>query len=129
MLANVRRMGAVLSKLLRERIADHPCVGDIRGRGLFWGIEFVMDKSSAIPFPASRHVAMEISELGLDEKYSVAVYPGSGTVDGVHGDHIILSPPYNITQGDIEYMVDSVGRLIEDYFSIPTEAFEVGAKL
>jgi len=125
MLANVRQMGRVLSQLLRQRIASHPHVGDIRGRGLFWGIEFVADKNGAIPFPADRHVAMEISESGLDEKYSVAVYPGSGTVDGVSGDHIILSPPYNVTREDIESIVDAVGRLIDDFFSTPAEVAEV----
>jgi len=110
-------MGDLLSRLLFDRIASHANVGNIRGRGLFWGIEFVADKKGAIPFPASRHVAMEISELSLHEKYSLAVYPGSGTVDGVSGDHIILSPPYNVSQAEIESMVDTVGRLITDYFS------------
>ena len=129
MLANVREMGDVISQLLTQRIAGHPHVGNIRGRGLFWGIEFVADKHSATPFPVSRHVAMEISELGLHEKYSLAVYPGSGTVDGVNGDHIILSPPYNVTRAEVESMVDAIRRLINDYFSMHAQVIHAGAKL
>ena len=87
MLANVRQMGKTLGELLNAKISSHPNVGDIRGRGLFWGIEFVSDKKTAIPFPSNKHVAMAITELGLSEKYGVAVYPGSGTADGVNGDH------------------------------------------
>jgi adenosylmethionine-8-amino-7-oxononanoate aminotransferase len=80
-------MGKLLGETLAAKIRSHPNVGDIRGRGLFWGIEFVSDKKTALPFPAHKHVAMAITELGLSEQYGVAVYPGSGTADGVNGDH------------------------------------------
>jgi len=72
---------------------------------------------------------MEIAELGLDEKYSMAVYPGTGTADGVNGDHIILSPPYNVTGADIEAMVSTIARLITDYFSEPSLDSHVTSKL
>ncbi|KAK0751308.1 hypothetical protein B0T18DRAFT_320522, partial [Schizothecium vesticola] len=72
-----------------------PNVGDIRGRGFFWGIDFVADKQTSAPFPAEIRVAMETSEMGLTRKHSINVYLGSGTVDGVQDDHIIISPPYN----------------------------------
>lgn len=110
-------MGTLLEKRLRESIGDHPNVGDIRGRGLFWGIEFVQDKATKRPFPISQNVAMNINDLGLMEPYSIVVYPGTGTVDGINGDHIILAPPYNVTSEDIEYVVQTVSRLIKDFFA------------
>lgn len=118
LLANVRKMGALLSEQLQLRLSSHPNVSDIRGRGLFWGIEFVEDKEEGTPFPAEDHVAMEIAELGISPKYGIAVYPGSGTADGVRGDHVIISPPYNITRADVELIVDTVGRLVGDYFAL-----------
>lgn len=117
LVSNVRTMGALLEKGLRERIGNHPNVGDIRGRGLFWGIEFVQDKLTKEPFPADQQVASKINDLGLTEAFSIVVYPGSGTVDGVHGDHIILAPPYNVTAVDIELVVSTVAALIEDFFA------------
>ncbi|OAA68538.1 exocyst complex protein exo70 [Niveomyces insectorum RCEF 264] len=125
LIANVRDLGAVLSERLVQRLGHHPNVGDIRGRGFFWGIEFVRDKASAQPFPAGDHVAMEVAELGLQRAYSIAVYPGSGTVDGVCGDHIILAPPYNATRKDIDTIVDMVARLVEDYFAAKNGAAAV----
>ncbi|KAJ4352620.1 hypothetical protein N0V95_004125 [Ascochyta clinopodiicola] len=105
LLQNVRDKGARLSKMLKKRLSDHRHVGDIRGAGLFWGIEFVKDKQTKEPFPT-----------GLAPPYEVHVYPGSGTVDGTNGDHIIISPSYNITDAEVDAIVDRVGRLVEDYF-------------
>lgn len=109
-------MGALLSDMLIKRVSDHPNVGDIRGRGLFWGIEFVLEKTQTTPFPPETRVAMGICEMGLTDKYSIAIYPGSGTANGVEGDHIIIAPPYNVTQADVEFIVETVSRLIEDFF-------------
>jgi len=117
LLANVRAMGDLLSSKLRESIGNHPNVGDIRGRGLFWAIEFVADKQKALPFPAKDHVAAELAELGLTPKYGLSVYPGSGTADGIDGDHIILSPAYTVTRDDVGLIVETVSRLVTDYFS------------
>lgn len=110
-------MGGLLSARLKEFLADHPNVGNIRGRGLFWGIEFVMNKATKRPFPSSSGVAFGIAELGLTKPYCIAVYPSSGTVDGVNGDHIIISPPYNISPADVETIAITVQRLVVDYFA------------
>ncbi|KAL1876514.1 hypothetical protein Daus18300_002758 [Diaporthe australafricana] len=117
LVANVRAMGELLGKSLMARLGSHSHVGDIRGRGLFWAVEFVQDKTTKEPFPARKGVSMEISELGLTDQYSIMVYPGAGTVDGVNGDHVIIAPPYTVTSEDIEHIVLSVSRLVEDYFS------------
>lgn len=119
LISNVRAMGKLLEKRLRASLGEHPNVGDIRGRGLFWGIELVQDKSTKTPFPASRDVAAQIGELGLTDGYSILVYPGSGTADGANGDHIIIAPPYTVTAGDVDHIVETVSRLIEDFFARP----------
>jgi len=117
LLQNVQVLGEQLSAGLKESLSGHPNVGDVRGRGFFWGIEFVADKETATPFPAAAHVSMDISALALAKKYGINVYPGSGTVDGAQGDHIIISPPYNVTREDIEWIVETVTRLVGDYFA------------
>ncbi|KAI3329232.1 exocyst complex protein exo70 [Xylariaceae sp. AK1471] len=108
---NVSNMGALLSARLTDLLASHPNVGDIRGRGLFWGIEFVKDKTTNEPFPSSSGVAFGVAELGLTKPYCIAVYPGAGTADGVNGDHIIISPPYNISPADVETIATTMQRL------------------
>ncbi|KAI0600940.1 exocyst complex protein exo70 [Biscogniauxia sp. FL1348] len=117
LIQNVSTMGELLSSRLNDLLASHPNVGNIRGRGLFWGIEFVADKSTKSPFPSSHAVAEKVSELGLKSPYCIAVYPSAGTADGVNGDHIIVSPPYNITADDVEKIAVTIQRLIHDYFS------------
>ncbi|OHW96724.1 aminotransferase [Colletotrichum incanum] len=117
LLGNVRSMGQMLSELLREGLRDVPYVGDIRGKGLFWGIEFVLDRDSKEPWPQEAQVAAGISDLGRTEEYGIVVYPGTGTVDGILGDHIIVAPPYTVTTSDVEYVAETVTRLIKGYFS------------
>lgn len=109
-------MGHLLSELLAEQLSQHPNVGNIRGRGLFWGVEFVADKSTRKPFPVTDNVATGLAELGLSAPYGIAVYPGTGTVDGVDGDHIIISPPYNTTESEIREIVSILQQLVSDYF-------------
>lgn len=90
LVANVRAMGELLGKSLQARLGSHKHVGNIRGRGLFWAVEFVQDKATKTPFPAKDGVSMGISELGLTESHCIMVYPGAGTVDGVNGDHMCV---------------------------------------
>lgn len=117
LLGNVRQQAVLLERRLKEELENHPNVGNIRGRGFFWGIEFAADKATKAPFPEEDHVAMKISELGLTEKYAINVYPGAGSTDGILGDHIIISPAFNATSEDIETIVTTVSRLIKDFFA------------
>lgn len=114
---NVRRMGKILSSQLKQRLVGHPHVGDIRGRGLFWGIEFVRDKATKEPFDPKDAIAVGIHEKGLQPEYSVSIYPGTGTVDGRTGDHVLLAPAYNTTESDIKLIADTTVRVIEDFFA------------
>ncbi|KAL1800910.1 hypothetical protein ACET3X_001252 [Alternaria dauci] len=113
---NVREKGEKLMKKLMARLSDHPNVFDIRGKGLFLGIEFVQDKKTKAPFDPEVAVAWRVHELGLKDGYNVYVYPGSGTVDGNRGDHVIIAPAYNITDSDVEFIVDRVSKTIFDFF-------------
>jgi len=117
LLDNVKSMGLLLSQLLVEQLGDHPHVGDIRGRGLFWGIELVADKKTKATFPSARHVSMEICERGLSQEYALSVYPaGGGGTEGQQGDAIIVSPPYTVTEEEVRMIVGTLGRMINDYF-------------
>lgn len=118
LLGNVVERGGQLSRLLMARLASHPHVGDIRGAGLFWGIEFVEDKDSKRAFPKVDAVASSISQLALTENYGLTVYEGSGTVDGKVGDHIILAPPYTISEEEVKFIAETVQRLVHDFFLV-----------
>jgi adenosylmethionine-8-amino-7-oxononanoate aminotransferase len=116
LLNNVKNMGVILESLLRQRLESHPNVGDIRGRGLFWGIEFVEDKASKRPFPPSLAVGTRIHDRGMSARFGISLYPGAGTVDGVVGDHILIAPPYNSTNDEIKKIVDLTTRIVEEVF-------------
>lgn len=91
-------------------------VGDIRGMGLFWGIEFVKDKESMEAFEQNLNIAKRIHETGLSKKWSMSFYPGQGTVDGMRGDHIIIAPAYNVTSRDVELIVNTIEGVIKEVF-------------
>lgn len=74
---NVSERGAELEQLLKAKLGNHPNVGDIRGRGLFWGIEFVKDKKTKDPFDPEIKVAYEIKKLAMSE-FNITVYPSTG---------------------------------------------------
>lgn len=95
--------GRVLAGLLYDAFKQHKHVGDIRGRGLFWSLEFVQDRATKQPFESSRAVGLKIQQKAFD--LGLAVYPGQGTADGWLGDHILLAPPLIIEVNELEMMV------------------------
>ena len=107
---NVTRMGAALQSALHEKMGQHAHVGDIRGRGLLWAIELVASRETKAPFDSARklsqRIGVEAAALGL------MVYPGSGTVDGHAGDHVLLAPPYNVTDDQIAFIAERLPRAI-----------------
>jgi adenosylmethionine-8-amino-7-oxononanoate aminotransferase len=111
LLERVRVAGAFLRERLLERFGGHSYVGDVRGRGLLMAIELVADPETKAPFdPAlklSARVKAEAFARGL------LVYPGAGTVDGVRGDHVLLAPPYIISDGEIEVVVERLGEAVD----------------
>jgi hypothetical protein len=111
LLENVSHMGEVLNMALHERFGEHPFVGDIRGRGLFRALELVADRNTKAPLPHQLSMAAEIKRKGMAQ--GLACYPNSGTIDGLHGDHILLAPPYIIEQSHVEEIVDKLGLAVD----------------
>jgi adenosylmethionine-8-amino-7-oxononanoate aminotransferase len=106
LIGRVRVQGAKLKAALDDRFGAHPHIGDIRGRGLFLGMEFVADRASKTPFdPAeARHRAFKTAafEAGL------VCYPMGGTIDGRQGDHVLLAPPFIISDSQIDEICDKL---------------------
>nr|MDJ1007013.1 aspartate aminotransferase family protein [Paracoccaceae bacterium] len=107
----VREKGAVLNAALHERFGQHPHVGDIRGRGLFRGIELVADRDTKAPFDPERKLHAQIKAAAMAR--GLICYPAGGTVDGRLGDHILLAPPFIIEDAEIEELVDRLAGAIE----------------
>jgi adenosylmethionine-8-amino-7-oxononanoate aminotransferase len=111
LLAKVRTNGAYFAKRLRSALADHPCVGDIRGRGLFMGVELVADKSSRKPFDPSLKLHAKIKSEAMSR--GLMVYPMGGTLDGVNGDHVLLAPPFIASQAQLDVIVERLASSID----------------
>ncbi|KAM5435374.1 hypothetical protein McanMca71_005351 [Microsporum canis] len=117
LLESVKERGILLEGRLREYLEDHPNVGNIRGKGLFWGIEFVKDKATKEPFDPKLAVGMMVQQLALSPKYSFSIYGGAGTKDGISGDHALLAPPYNCTTEEIEEIARLTAAVVEEVFA------------
>jgi adenosylmethionine-8-amino-7-oxononanoate aminotransferase len=111
LLDNVKARGEQLRALLREHYAQHPYVGDIRGRGLFVGVEMVKDRATKTPFDAKLKLHAAIKREAFQR--GLMVYPMGGTVDGKIGDHVLLAPPFICTPRDIEQIVGRLNDAIE----------------
>ncbi len=103
-------MGGKLQSMLENKFGQHPNVGDIRGRGLFRGIELVEDRDTKTPFDPSRGLAAKIKKAAMAE--GLICYPMSGTRDGRNGDHILLAPPFVIEDDQLVELVDKLDRAI-----------------
>jgi adenosylmethionine-8-amino-7-oxononanoate aminotransferase len=111
LLAQVRERGAQLHGLLQQAFGDHPHVGDIRGRGLFWGIELVADRASKQWFDPKHKLHASIKSKAMAN--GVLVYPMGGTVDGRSGDHVLLAPPFISTPGELAQIVERLAGAID----------------
>ncbi|HEY0064345.1 MAG TPA: aspartate aminotransferase family protein [Telluria sp.] len=103
LLTAVRARGETLRRLLGEAFGKHPHVGDIRGRGLFMALEIVRERASKQPFDPDLKLHAHIKAQAM--AHGLMVYPMGGTIDGVHGDHILLAPPFIATDEDIAAIV------------------------
>ncbi|RZI40698.1 aspartate aminotransferase family protein [Herbaspirillum sp. HC18] len=117
LMTNVRTRGRQLQDALQERLGAHPHVGDIRGRGLFWGIELVADRASKSPFDTREKIHACIRTEAMSR--GLLVYPMGGTIDGKSGDHILLAPPFI---SDAQVIGDIVARLGETVDAVTINA-------
>lgn len=103
--------GADLSALLHERLGEHPYVGDIRGRGLFWGVEFVQDRETKACFDPNLKLHAKLKAATFAQ--GLICYPMGGTIDGQRGDHVLLAPPFTLEHHHMEELVDKLCTAFE----------------
>ncbi len=111
LLARVRVLGARLEAGLLERFGNHHHVGDLRGRGLFRGLELVADRTTKAPFDPGRKLNAKVKAEAMAR--GLMVYPMGGTIDGLNGDHVLVAPPFVATEADIDTIVDRLGEAID----------------
>ncbi|MBK0326857.1 aspartate aminotransferase family protein [Rhodobacteraceae bacterium F11138] len=110
LLPRVQDMGDKLHQRLVARFGQHPHVGDLRGRGLFRGIELVENRETKAPFDPARGVAGKIKKAAFQA--GLICYPMSGTIDGKRGDHILLAPPFIIEETQLDELIDKLDDAI-----------------
>jgi adenosylmethionine-8-amino-7-oxononanoate aminotransferase len=108
LLSRVRARGAHFMELLNDRFGQHAHVGDIRGRGLFVGLEFVSDRETREPFAPELNVAGRLKAATFEN--GLICYPAGGTADGTRGDHVLLAPPFIINEAQLEELVDKLEK-------------------
>ena len=111
LVARCASQGEKLDTALRQRFDSHPYVGDIRGRGLFRGVEIVQDKYSKQPFDPFLGVNKKVKKAAFEA--GLICYPMGGTVDGHRGDHVLLAPPFIIEDEQIDELVDKLAIAID----------------
>jgi adenosylmethionine-8-amino-7-oxononanoate aminotransferase len=111
LLPKVRRLGERLQDRLQQRLGQHPHVGDIRGRGLFRGIELVADRDSKEPLDPSLRTHARLKAEAM--RRGLLIYPMGGTIDGVRGDHVLLAPPFICTEAEIDEIAGRLGEAID----------------
>ena len=111
LLAAVRRQGAGLAERLEATFGRHPHVGDIRGRGLFQAIELVADRDGKLTFDASLKLHAKIKSEAMAR--GLMVYPMGGTIDGKDGDHVLLAPPFIVSDGELDQIVERLAGAVD----------------
>lgn len=110
LLDNVGTMGRRLRAGLQNSVGNHPNVGDIRGRGLFIGVEFVADRASKEPFDPAANVHKLVQKEAMEK--GLLCYAMGGTIDGRRGDHVLLAPPYNLDEPQQIEIVQKFGAAV-----------------
>jgi hypothetical protein len=111
LLARVAPLGALLEQKLRAAFGAHAHVGDIRGRGLFWGLELVADKTAKTPFEPALRVHARVKKAALEA--GLMCYPMGGTLDGARGDHVLLAPPFIVEERQLDELVGKLGGALD----------------
>jgi adenosylmethionine-8-amino-7-oxononanoate aminotransferase len=110
-IANAQNMGTLLMNKLQGLLALD-VVGDVRGVGLQCGIELVQDKLTKKPFPVELNISKRIGERSIEK--GVVLYPGSGSVDGRSGNHILITPPLTVSENELDEIVSVLQICIKE---------------
>lgn len=108
--SDVAPLGAKLDQELRDAFGQHPRIGDIRGRGLFLGLEIVKDRETKEPFDPELGLALRLKAAAFEA--GLICYPMGGTIDGKRGAHILLAPPFIMDNSHIDLIVGTLERAI-----------------
>ena len=100
----VRSKGRFLMQRLQERFGNHPNIGDIRGRGLLVSLELVQDRATKAPFDPARKLHARIKAEAM--RAGLLTYPMGGTIDGTRGDHVMLAPPFTVSEPELDAIVE-----------------------
>ncbi|RCK19953.1 hypothetical protein TH1_20205 [Thalassospira lucentensis MCCC 1A00383 = DSM 14000] len=114
LLSNVVKQGENLADGLRAKLGQHPFVGDIRGRGLFRGVELVANREIKDPFDPNMNINAKIKKAAFAR--GLMAYPMGGTIDGVRGDHVLFAPAFIVTEDDVAKIVDLFAAALDDVF-------------
>ena len=115
LLTNVVKQGENLADGLRAKLGQHPFVGDIRGRGLFRGVELVANRETKDPFDPTMKINAKIKKAAFAR--GLMAYPMGGTIDGVRGDHVLFAPAFIVTEDDVAKIVDLFAAALDDVFA------------
>jgi adenosylmethionine-8-amino-7-oxononanoate aminotransferase len=111
LISHAARVGEKLGQRLRDGLGDLPCVGDVRGLGMMWAVEFVADRQTKAPFPKARGFAGSVYKAAF--KSGLIVYAMPGCADGESGDHVMVAPPLIVEEPQIDEIVGLLRAAIE----------------
>lgn len=114
LLSAVNTMGATLNSELNRQFGQHPNIGDIRGRGLFLGLELVADRETKTTFAVEKQINRKLKKAAFDA--GLICYPMGGTIDGKNGDHVLLAPPFIMSTEQIDEVVGKLNTAITTVF-------------
>jgi adenosylmethionine-8-amino-7-oxononanoate aminotransferase len=103
--------GDRLADALHERLAPHPALGEIRGRGLMVGLELVADRDARTPYPRAARLTEAVVTAARER--GVLIYSGTGNADGTNGDTILLGPPFVTTDDELTRIADVVAESVD----------------
>ena len=106
----VKEKGSRLLQALQQQFAEHPNVGDVRGRGLFLGIELVQDKQTKEPLNPAFNLPEQIRPTAM--QHGLLCYPMGGTIDGRRGHHVLLAPSFIINYAELELIVERISSTL-----------------
>jgi adenosylmethionine-8-amino-7-oxononanoate aminotransferase len=105
------QLGARLGERLTAELGNHPMTGEIRGAGLFWGIELVADRATRMPFPPGLHVSRKLLRRAME--LGVVLYPASGMAGDQGGDAIMIAPPFVIGQAEVDLIAKTLRQCFD----------------
>jgi len=116
--------GERLRELVDERLADHPNVGEIRGRGLMLGVELVADRASREPFPRTACLTEAVVRAARAD--GLLLYSGTGLANGVDGDSILLGPPFVVTDAELGQIAGGLSSALDAALATMSSEMKLG---